>query len=219
MFFNGELNSSIDILKITEEGNYKLVIGDLIGNQKEFMFEIVQLPIQGLNLFLRGDISLKNIVKDNEIYSLEVVENYLKITEEGFYYIEVTDEILNKDFNFEIEIDSTVPTCELVGAVLNETTTNDVRIKNISEELQMLNIYLNGNLKDYDITKPLTDSGNYRIELVDYADNKTIYEFRKEYGMNLSTTILFGGLIALGVVLIAGLIISSSSMRVKFTKK
>lgn len=219
VYFNGELNSNIDILSMTDEGNYTLIVSDLIGNEQEFLFEIVHSPMQELNLFLRQNVSLKNVTKDDEIYLTEVIENYLNITEEGFYFIEITDEILNKDFTFEIEIDTTPPTCELVGAKLNETTTKEVKIENISADLKELNIYLNGNLKDYDITKPLIDSGNYRIELVDFAGNETVYEFRKEYGMNMSATILLGGLIALGVVLIAGLIISSGSLRVKFTKK
>jgi hypothetical protein len=185
---------------LTEEGSYNFILFDYLGNKELFNFEIINKTKQRLKHFIENNITVTTILKNNQSFEFRLTDNQLYIADEGLYIITVLDTAKNKTYSFNIQIDTTAPTIELVGVVNLGQTKNNVTTKNPSESpiyIQVTRDYLD---YEYSIGDTIEKSGTYQITLSDDAGNESIYSFTKIYVLNEASVGLIAGLLALLVI-------------------
>jgi len=189
-----------EILK--EDGEYSFTIEDDLGNRYSSFFTIITKKKQNLNHILQEDIIVESVLKNDEIYQFELIDNKLYLHEEGTYLVNILDEQKGQEFSFEITIDTTAPTLELVNVENGGTTKKIVILKNVSESPYELLIYVDGIKFDYKLGDEIEKSGQFEVILSDEAGNSTIYTFNREYSLNGSSIAVLAGLGALVVLVI-----------------
>jgi len=135
-----------------------------------------------------------------------LLENKLYLYEEGTYKVNVLDNAKGKEYSFEITLDSTAPTLELVNVENGGTTKNLVSMKNISEQPSTLDVVVDGVNFDYKIGEEIEKCGRFTVVLTDEAGNSTTYTFERLYSLNGPSIAILAGLGALVVLLIVLLI-------------
>lgn len=191
---------------LKDEGEYSYTITDELGNRTSSFFNIITKRKQNLNHILQEDISVTSVLKDDENYEYQVLDNNLYLYDEGHYLVSILDERTNKEYSFEITLDTTPPTLELIGVENGGTTKKVVVMKNVSEKPYELYITVDGAPFEYKIGEEIEKCGRFVVVLTDEAGNSTTYTFERLYSLNGPSIAVLAGLGALVVLLIIFLI-------------
>lgn len=206
MYKNGEQIDYEFEQILNEDGYYQFILTDEIGNQLYSDFLIINTPIKRIETALHESVTITEILKDGEAQELDIVDNILYLVDEGIYKVTVYDNSVNKAFSFTLTLDTTPPTIELVGVENGGATNKEVSTKNPSEKPVTLTVTRNGTELEYELGGKLKDAGDYKIIVTDVAGNQSEYEFRIYYSYNGATIALFGGLLAIVVLIIIFLV-------------
>ena len=171
-------------------------------------FNIITKKHKNLNHILQENIVVESVVKDEENYEFEVLENELYLYDEGQYLVNILDEETGLRYAFEITIDTTAPTLELVGVENGGTTKKVIVMKNVSEKPYSIYITVDGVPFEYKIGEEIEKCGRFKVVLSDEAGNTTTYEFERLYSLNGPSIAVLAGLGAL-VVLVIILLVKS----------
>lgn len=193
---------------LNDDGEYSFTLFDELGNKTSFFFSIITKKQQSLKHILQENISVISVVKDEENYETDTSKNELYIVDEGTYKVQILDNKTNKKFNFEITIDTTPPTLELVGVENGGSTKKIVVMKNVSEKPYSLYITVDGVPFEYKLGDEIEKCGRFEVVLTDEAGNSTTYTFERVYSLNAASIAVFAGLGAL-VVLVIILLVKS----------
>lgn len=193
---------------LNDDGEYSFTLFDELGNKTSFFFSIITKKQQSLKHILQENISVVSVVKDEENYEIDISNNEVYIVDEGTYKVQILDNKTNKKFNFEITIDTTPPTLELVGVENGGSTKKIVVMKNVSEKPYSLYITVDGVPFDYKLGDEIEKCGRFEVVLTDEAGNSTTYTFERVYSLNAASISVFAGLGAL-VVLVIILLVKS----------
>ncbi len=191
---------------LNDEGEYSYTIFDDLGNKEIGFFTIINKKKQNLNHVLQEDIQVKNITKNDENFEYEVANEKLYLHDEGAYKVLILDNKTNKEYSFEITIDTTPPTLEIVGVENGGKTKKVVTLKNVSETPYELIIYVDGVKFEYKLGDEIEKCGRFEILLLDEAGNKTEYSFEREYSLNAASIGVIAGFGVLVILLIILLI-------------
>lgn len=191
---------------LNDEGEYSYTIIDELGNRTSSFFTIITKRKQNLNHILQEDISVISVLKDDENYEYQVLDNNLYLYDEGSYLVNILDERTSKEYSFKITLDTTPPTLELVGVENGGTTKKVVVMKNVSEQPYSIYITVDGAPFDYKMGEEIEKCGRFIVVLTDEAGNSTTYTFERLYSLNGPSIAVLAGLGALVVLLIVLLI-------------
>ena len=191
---------------LNDDGEYSYTITDELGNKTSSFFNIITKKKQNLNHILQQDISVVEILKDDEICEYQILDNKLYLFDEGHYFVKIIDEQTSLQYSFEITLDTTPPALELIGVENGGTTKKIVVMKNVSEKPYTLNITVDGANFEYKIGDEIERCGRFEVVLTDEAGNSTTYTFERIYSLNGPSIAVLAGLGALVVLLIIFLV-------------
>ena len=191
---------------LNEDAYYQFVLTDEIGNQEYFDFLILNTPIKRIETTFNNDITVTEIQKNDVVLEQENKDSVLYLVDEGQYKITVFDNSVNKEFSFNLTLDTTPPTIDLVGVENGGYTKSEVTTRNPSETPIFLTLINNGTEEEYELGGKLENAGTYKLIVSDIAGNLTEYEFTIVYSFNGATIALFGGLLAIVVIIIIFLV-------------
>lgn len=191
---------------LNDDGAYAFVLTDELGNQTAFSFTIWNKPISRIERKFHDLIEITEIVLNEEIQVLDIQDNTLYLVDEGYYQVTVLDKTVNKKFTFNLTLDTTPPTIELVGTENGGYTKSEVSTRNASEN--PIYIYASNNSEEfeYKLGEKMKDTGSYKLIVVDEAGNQSVYEFTIVYSLNGASIALFGAMLAVVVILIIFLV-------------
>ena len=193
---------------LNDDGEYSFTLFDELGNKTSFFFSIITKKKQNLKHILQENIVVTNVLKDGENFEVDTSKNELYLVDEGVYKVEILDAKTDRNFDFEIVIDTTPPTLELIGVENGGTTKKVVVMKNVSEKPYTLYITVDGVPFDYKLGDEIEKCGRFVVVLTDEAGNSTTYTFERVYSLNGPSIAVLAGLGAL-VVLIIVLLVKS----------
>ena len=191
---------------LNDDGNYAFILTDVLGNQTGFSFTIWNKPINRIQRKFNDQIEIKEIVFNEEIQELDIQDNTLYLVGEGLYQVTVLDKTVNKNFTFNLTLDTTPPTIDLVGTENGGYTKSEVSTRNPSENPIYIFASNDDGEFEYKLGEKIKDAGKYQLVVVDEAGNQTVYEFTIVYSFNGATIALFGALLAVVVILIIFLV-------------
>ncbi len=191
---------------LEEDGFYEFILTDSLGNQLYFNFYILNSPLNRFEKRYEDFIEILEIQKDKEIQELDIENNTLYLVDEGSYTITVFDKTVNKNFTFDIDIDTTPPSIVLVGAENKGYTKSEVSTRTPSEKPITIEVMFNEEKIEYQLGDKVKDAGRYVLVVTDQAGNETVYEFTIVHSMNGATIGLFAGMLAVVVILIIFLV-------------
>ncbi len=191
---------------LTEDGEYSYTLIDTYGNKTSSYFTILTKKQQNLTHLLQEGISVQSVTKDDENFDFVITNGSLYLYDEGKYVVSILDEETGLEYSFEVTIDTTPPTLEIVGVENGGNTKSVVVLKNISEENCTLYITVDGIEFEYSLGDEIEKSGSFIVTLTDEAGNKTTYTFERVYSFNAASIAVLAGLGALVVLLIIFLI-------------
>lgn len=191
---------------LNEDGEYSFTLVDELGNKTSFFFSIITKKKQSLKHILQENISVVSVIKNEENFEFDIDNNELYLVDEGTYNVEILDEKNNKNFNFEITLDTTPPTLELYGVENGGTTKKIVVMKNVSEKPYELYITVDGVPFEYKLGDEIEKCGRFEVILTDEAGNSTTYNFERIYSLNGPSIAVLAGLGALVVLIIIFLV-------------
>ena len=140
--------------KLTEEGSYRFVVKDEIGNSETFYFTIIQKPVQKIDFTFRETITISSIFRDEENYTNDILtSNKLYLFEEGTYIVNVKEN--ENEYSFSVTIDTTPPTIDLVGVENGGSTKGEVSTRNLSERNAKIIAIFNGKEIEYSLGQKL----------------------------------------------------------------
>jgi len=143
---------------------------------------------------------------NDEIQELDIQNNTLYLVDQGLYVVTVFDKTASKNYTFNLEIDTTPPTIELVGTTNGGQTKSEVSTRNASENPVYFLATNNEEQFEYSLGEEMKNVGNYKLVVYDEAGNYTTYEFSIIYALNGASIALFGALLAVVVILIIFLV-------------
>lgn len=187
---------------MNDDGEYSFTITDELGNRTSSFFTIITKKKQNLKHLLQNGIEITNVIKDDENFEFEIIENEFYIYDEGTYKVDVLDSKTGKTYSFEITLDTTPPTLVLVGVENGGSTKNLVVMKDLSENPCDLNITVDGANFDYKLGDEIEKSGRFIVIVTDEAGNFTTYTFERIYSLNGSSIAVLAGLGALVILII-----------------
>lgn len=179
---------------LDDEGIYKVVMKDAYGNEKAFEFQIVKGVKRVIDYTLGESVAVLNIKRDGE--SIGVGGNRLVFTVDGIYTVSAQSE--GVVYIFELALDSTPPTVDLVGVKNGGVSGKSVIVNNLSEQATV-EVFKDGERIEYELGNELSAYGEYRVLVTDEAGNQSEYAFTLKHVLN-------GGAVALIVIgiLLAG---------------
>ena len=193
---NGELVKPFDPTKpITEEGVYTVYASDLAGNKSETIEFVIDKTIPVVNGVENGkyynhDVTITIIeeyIKDAKVQingdwqTINLDENnQATFTEDGTYFIRVTDKAYNKKAEVTFTIDKTAPTAEVTFSNDNGNalTNQDVTVTLVASE-PIKDIEEEGwtRVDDKTFTKVYSVGGKYSVEIEDLAGNTSTINY------------------------------------------
>jgi hypothetical protein len=205
--------------KLTEHGFYVVRFADHIGNNKQISFTIIKHPVQKIENQFSQNISVESILKDDQTYEFEMVDNILILNEDGVFQVEVLDVETGNKYDFKNTIDTIPPTLELVGVENGGKTKSDVSTQNCSEENVTIFAFRNDEQFDYHIGGVMQNVGVYKLIVMDEAGNQTTYEFEKTYSLNAGAIALLAGLLVIAVIVMIFVIRSRKGLYVEIQEE
>lgn len=187
---------------LNDDGNYYFILTDTLGNKIGFSFTIWNKPIRRIQRKFNKQIEIKEIIKNNKIQELDIQDNTLYLVDEGIYQVTVLDKMVNRNFTFNLILDTTPPTIELIGTENGGYTKSEVSTRNASEN--PIYIYASNYSEEfeYKLGEKIKNTGSYQLIVVDEAGNQSVYKFTIVYAFNGASIALFGALLAIVVILI-----------------
>lgn len=202
---NGQKVENIDTGRITQAGNYVL----LLNSQRIMEFTIVG-EYSNINGFV-----CPNGFYINEVYVDGVAAAFkstqVKMTTDGEYEVRYTCSSSNITYSFKTIIDHQSPTLVLEGVEEDGKARGPVVISGVEKDAR---VELTRDGEEVKYTKTLTESGIYSLTVYDAAGNYSTYEFiiMIYFNVNSITFILIILLILAG--LMAYIVISGKRLRV-----
>ena len=206
MFKDGEKIEYTFEQILNDDGFYEFILTDILGNELEFDFTILNTPLNRIEKILDDSVEIIEIQKNDEIQELDIQDNTLYLIDEATYKITVLEQETNKNYSFTLEIDTTPPTIELVGTTNGGETKTEVSTKNPSETPVYFIATNNNENFDYELGDKIENVGSYTLIVYDQAGNETVYTFTKIYALNGASIALFGAMLAVVVILIIFLV-------------
>ena len=191
---------------LNDDGKYAFLLTDELGNQTAFYFQILNTPLNRIEKRLDSSVEIVEIKMNDEIQELDIQDNTLYLVDQAFYSVTVFDKTANRNYTFELEIDTTPPTIDLVGTTNGGQTKSEVSTRNASENPIYFVASNNEENFEYSLGEKMKNVGNYKLVVYDEAGNSTTYEFAIIYALNGASIALFGALLAVVVVLIIFLV-------------
>lgn len=191
---------------LNEEGEYSFTLFDDLGNKTSFYFNIITKRKQSIKHLLQENIEVESVLKNDENYEFTITDGRLYLFDEGQYLVNILDNNSGEKYSFNITIDTTPPTLELVGVENGGSTKKLVSMKNISEDNCTLVVMVDGMYFDYKLGDEIEKAGRFVVTLTDEAGNSTTYTFDRIYSLNGASIAVLAGFGALVVLLIALLI-------------
>lgn len=202
MYKDGELIDYEFEQILMQDGEYAFTLVDDLGNKTSSFFTIITKKKKNLNHIIQEGIVVTSITKNDENYEFEINDHNLYLHDEGEYTVNILDEVFNKEYSFDISIDTTPPTLEIIGVENGGSTKKKVILKNVSEKPYTIYITVDGVPFEYKLGSEIEKSGRFIVELTDEAGNTTTYTFERVYSLNGPSIAVLGGLGALVVLLI-----------------
>ena len=191
---------------LNEEGEYSFTLFDDLGNKTSFYFNIITKRKQSIKHLLQENIEVESVLKNDENYEFTITDGRLYLFDEGQYLVNILDNNSGEKYSFNITIDTTPPTLELVGVENGGSTKKLVSMKNISEDNCTLVVMVDGMYFDYKLGDEIEKAGRFVVTLTDEAGNSTTYTFDRIYSLNGASIAVLAGFGAIVVLLIALLI-------------
>lgn len=191
---------------LNEEGEYSFTLFDDLGNKTSFYFNIITKRKQSIKHLLQENIEVESVLKNDENYEFTITDGRLYLFDEGQYLVNILDNNSGEKYSFNITIDTTPPTLELVGVENGGSTKNLVSMKNISEDNCTLVVMVDGMYFDYKLGDEIEKAGRFVVALTDEAGNSTTYTFDRIYSLNGASIAVLAGFGAIVVLLFALLI-------------
>ncbi len=184
--------------EISDIGDYTLVITDNYHNSKTFEWSIVSRKAREYVLPI-GDYNV-GIVRDGQIYSADIQDDKLHISEAGKYELEFR--YGSESWMLELEVDNVAPTVEI------KNTGKTVEIFNPSKDGVTYALYRDGNLVTFNFNSAteLKQKGHYRLVCTDDVGNTTEYVFELNY-MSATTIVLIAVIVTLVIAVIVAIVI------------
>jgi hypothetical protein len=188
----------------TKNGKWEFVLVDGIGNKTYFSFYLMTHETSTFDYETPYNYIISEIMYDNgsgiKVSYLDKVHNTtycsaLTFSDQGTYYVVMTNMVHNEEVSFEVVIDNIPPDVKLVGCENKGETTNDVTLSGYKAG-DTINIYKDGKLvktvemNSSSVSPVISEKGQYRIEIVSKAGNVTVLEFTRQYTANKATSIL-----------------------------
>lgn len=191
VFKNGEKTDPAS--NFSEEGEYKIVIKDLVGNEKELCFLIIGTEFNELDLPVFKDSKIISIQKDGLVINHE--GNIF--TQTGKYEVTMLN-LSNEEFKISFLIDSDKPTLDVI-----RNKDKSISFKNCSKDGVKAVLYKDGVEinNNFTLTSNIKDAGAYTLVITDSYGNVNEYTFEiKKY---LNSAGIAGISIACAVFLVA----------------
>ena len=176
---DGEAYSYEQGQDLTEEGHYRVVLKDKLGNVKEYDFCIVKSPKKSVDYELGDGVEIIEVKKNGKVIPHE--GNGLDFEEDGTYEVTVNKD--GKTQAFTIVLDTTAPTIGLEGVEDGGSVDGKVTISSMSEEGTMV-VKKDGVVIDYKLGDELSEYGHYEITVTDLLGNSRTYSFDLAFRMN-----------------------------------
>lgn len=197
LYSNGK-ESSYSRGEISDIGQYSLVVTDNYHNSKIFEWSIVGRKAREYVLPV-GDYSIE-ITRDGQVYSADIQEDELRISETGKY--EIVYRYGSVNWLLELEVDNIAPTVEI------KNTGKTVEIFNPSKSDVTYALYRDGSQISFNFgsTAELKQKGSYRLVCTDDIGNTTEYVFELNY-MSATTMVLIAVAVILTIAVVIALVI------------
>lgn len=190
--------------KISEPGNYVMIVEDLIGNVREWSWSIISATAQDYVLEMPHEYNVSVLLSGN-VVSDAVVDGRISLNQNGYYVLSfehVQDSALN--YSVELVVDRIPPTVEI------EVGKSQVVIKNPSKDNLSYELYKDKKKIDFSIGQTLTGVGKYKLIVYDELGNKATYEFELNYVNNFGIIVI---VIACVFIIVATILIIRSRRR------
>ena len=212
LYLDGERLDDPDLSAITQTGSYVLETANSTSSEPLFSFTIIS-DIAGASLsgyrvpagFAVDSVSVDGVERS-------AAGGYIDLSEEGAYAIAYECPAADKFYSLGVYIDHTPPTLAL-DAVVDGRARGPVDVSDLEEGVAML-VYRNGE----EVTvynNEIDRSGDYTIELMDAAGNRTTYTFTIMVYLNISAWAVVLLLVLIGVALMVYLIVSRRRLHVR----
>lgn len=212
LYYDGERQDDADLSSITEAGSYVLETATN-GTSAEPLFsftiitETAGAALSGYRVpagFAVDDVSIDGVERSAN-------NGYIDLSEEGLYTIDYECPAADKFYTLSVYIDHTPPTLALEN-VVDGKAHGPVDVSDLEEGVAML-VYRDGEL--ISVNNEIDRSGNYTIELMDAAGNRTTYTFTIMVYLNISGWAVIIVLTLIGAALMAYLLISRKRLHVR----
>lgn len=198
---------------VSDIGAYTVVYWTDNSSQQVMNFRIVNKVTGALEQFtLPSGFAFTDVLKDGEKIGTGL--NSVDLSQEGDYSIGYMCMDNMQQYTLDITVDHTPPAVEFIGVDENNKAKGPVTVTGI-EETDRVYVYYNGEESHLNYNGQLTESGKYRVVVVDNAGNMVEKNFTILIYLNVKSfvflAILLIGIIALGVALY----ISRKKLRVR----
>lgn len=198
---------------VSDIGAYTIIYWTDNSSQQVMNFRIVNKVTGVLEQFtLPSGFAFTDVLKDGEKISTGL--NSVDLSQEGDYSIGYMCMDNMQQYTLNVTVDHTPPAVEFVGIDENNKAKGPVTVTGI-EESDRVYVYYNGEESHLNYNGQLTESGKYRVVVIDTAGNMIEKNFTILIYLNVKSFIFLGilliGIIALGVALY----ISRKKLRVR----
>lgn len=211
LYRNGEELTDQDLTSIGETGEY--VLEAVVGGQSSrvLTFTIVGESVGSITGYTMPDgFVVTNVTLDGQETNWN--RSYVDLSAEGDYVINYKCARAGTSYELDVYVDHTPPTLTLEGIDEDDCARGPVTILDVEEGVSVA-IQHNGEWGSYQ--QKLTESGEYRIYVVDEAGNSTDYYFTILIYFNSSSFIFIGLLLSVFVATGVYLWLSRKRLRVR----
>ena len=177
---------------------YTLTITDVLGNQAEMSFTVVEPRVQKFEHNFDEVSGFEKALVNGEEKRL----NYgtLELFGDGTYEVGIV--VSGKTYTFTVTVDATAPTIKIEGVENGGRTKRGVVLSEPSETAEV-KVYRGEEEIEYKLGETISEEGEYRVTVTDECGNATVYTFTIEAGTNWALIILF---IVLGLLIAGGVV-------------
>jgi hypothetical protein len=191
-------------------GRYTVLLTDDLGNETEFVFEILPIKVGKIDITGLDNFDIVNVLKDGVTFDTVISNGNLLVQNKGYYmFTMVKDGIV---FSFNIEIENTKPTADI------EIESGEFVVKKITASVPNVTATLTKDGKEvssYNIEKRVKGAGNYILVLTDELGNTNTYEFTVKDPPNWATWAAIGGFAGLGAIVVCFVLQAKRRLKVR----
>ncbi|MDR2828729.1 MAG: hypothetical protein LBV51_04845, partial [Acholeplasmatales bacterium] len=167
--------------KLTQNGKYKMIFKDLLGNTDVIEYWYIRAINPNYNYIFTN----LEILSINDILVTSDYSNKLILDEEGTYFIRYKTTIIEE--TIKLVVDNTPPS-------LTYTRTSEWFIihDDFTEEIESIVLYKNGEVVNINFNKEASEVGNYKLVITDLAGNIDITEWTIVYKINIWGYLVIG---------------------------